>query len=960
MSSELEAALLAANGETLYIPEGRYLLKNMSVAADIRVIASPRAVFINQYTTDTDARCIRQRNDTDAQGVVDILDIDNIIWFFSEATTRIRVADASVFSADDIVHIHSQNGSFEEDLTESDGDIRRVGQSARIAEVDLINDYIYLYGSLEWTPKLVTNPKIRVYSTRVFEWDGGVFESDDPDAVIDPLNNDQGFRRPFIEVYATPFTKIKNVTFRYGYAQNIMLRSCPYSLVENTYHYGTPNLRLPSEPYVGRTGTYSSGSTAVTVSSTTNSSIAVGKSISGTGIPDGTYIAAYSHPDLTLSQATTSAGTSETLTIELKYFITGVSTGTNVSLSATTTADDTVILMADTTGLSAGMEISGTGIVPNTFILSVDAGVSITVNEAPTSSATITLTGYQGITITVSAADTLSNNDIVLLDDLGGMTGGNGRFYQVTGKAGTSFKLYDYFGGGALNPSAATVYRLVSGRGWGTYTSGGAVRETGGGDTSLAYGVQLYGACCKSLVRDNVFHNMRHCVTTDGLSGNTYSATEWMNYGATCNALFINNVSYDAHGASFDTHQEGLNNTFIDCHSLYPNRGSYWQTSYAGTGFHDRSGSTTFIDCSVIGGVRGFRVSRYDNVLASEGRMINCTVKNNRSLQDEDGQGVIFTPEIRKSPFKTRYIIKNMTITGCGTGIECLTSSSNSSAGGALDLIVSGLSMNGVKVGMDLAPNVYFTALDKITYDLTGSAFTGSHYFARMRSTADITRTGTLSDGAATVTSLSATSDLYIGSYVIGTGIPTGAKIKSIDSASQITLDVDAFASGATSLTIRSTSNLFMLDGMNISENHEHPLNAILYQSDTNATKYYYYPSGSLKVISAGIGLKTFTDAEVTTGTDTVEIVAHGFSNREEVRVKIVSGTIPTGLAEGTTYYIFYVDADNIRFYTDKALSSLVDITGAGSGTFSVQRVPMITTNNTTNTLTVYGDAFTL
>lgn len=956
MATEFETAMLAAAGNTLYIPEGTYFFKSANVAGDVRVVASPRAIFVNDYLTDDDARVIRQRNAESAGSPVDILDIDNIIWFYSENTTRIRVADASVFARDDIVHIHSQNGAFTNDLLEG-SDIRRVGQSGRIAEVDLVNDYIYLYGALEWIPQLVTNPKIRKYSTRVFEWEGGLFKYKTLANLTDPTQNDQGFRRPCIEVYATPFTKIKNVRFEYHTAQAIMLRSCPYSDVSNCWFYGSPNLRLPTEAYTGRTGTYSISSTAVTVSSTTNSSIAVGRAISGTGIPDGTYIAAYSHPNLTLSQATTAAGTNETLSTELKYFVTGVSTGTNVSLSATTTTDSTTIAMADTTGLSAGMEVTGTGLVPNAFILSVSAGVSITINEPATASGTITLTGYQGITITVSAADTLANGDVVMLDGLGGMTEGNSRFYTVIQKSGTSFKLYDYFGGGAFNQ---TQLRLVSGRGWGTYTSGGTVRETGGGDTLLTYGVQLYGACCFSVVRNCTFINLRHGVTSDGLSGGTYSASEYPNYGSPNKVVIKDCVAFDTHGVAFDTHQEGLNWQFINCHAVNANRGPFWQTSYVGTHFQDRSGSTSFINCSATGGVYGFRISAHDFVQQSEGRLINCSATNNRATSDEDGIGVIFTPEITNAKNVHRYIINNLTITGCGTGIDCRTTSSVSAAGTGIDIITNGIYMNGVKVGIDAAPNVNITHLGAYNIDTTASKFTGAHYGARMRSRADITSASVVTSGSAIITGLSSISSVMIGAYVLGTGIPTGARVKSIDSSSQITMDVAAYTSGTPTVTFRQTSTINWLGDINIRDNHEHPFSALMYQSDSTATKYYTLPTNSVKAISVGMNMKTFTNAEVNTGTDTVTITGHGFSNREEVRLKTVSGSSPSGLTMNTTYYVFYVDANSIRFYSDKALSSIVDITATGTGTTSIQRVPMIATNNTTNTLTAYPDYFVL
>ena len=63
-----------------------------------------------------------------------------------------------------------------------------------------------------------------------------------------------------------------------------------------------------------------------------------------------------------------------------------------------------------------------------------------------------------------------------------------------------------------------------------------------------------------------------------------------------------------------------------------------------------------------------------------------------------------------------------------------------------------------------------------------------------------IIRTGTLSSGSAIVTVLSKTLDLRVGMQVYGDGIPVNAKILTVDTATQITLDKNAVATGAKSL----------------------------------------------------------------------------------------------------------------------------------------------------------------
>ena len=65
--------------------------------------------------------------------------------------------------------------------------------------------------------------------------------------------------------------------------------------------------------------------------------------------------------------------------------------------------------------------------------------------------------------------------------------------------------------------------------------------------------------------------------------------------------------------------------------------------------------------------------------------------------------------------------------------------------------------------------------------------------------------TGTLTSGSKIITALASTSGIIVGSMVLGTGIPAGARVASIDSATQVTIDINATASGAgTALTFRN------------------------------------------------------------------------------------------------------------------------------------------------------------
>jgi len=74
----------------------------------------------------------------------------------------------------------------------------------------------------------------------------------------------------------------------------------------------------------------------------------------------------------------------------------------------------------------------------------------------------------------------------------------------------------------------------------------------------------------------------------------------------------------------------------------------------------------------------------------------------------------------------------------------------------------------------------------------TISTSTYSGLFAVMA----VTSSGTRTNGSPVVTSIPSTASFRVGYYILGTGIPTGSTILSIDSATQITISLNATSSG--------------------------------------------------------------------------------------------------------------------------------------------------------------------
>jgi len=94
---------------------------------------------------------------------------------------------------------------------------------------------------------------------------------------------------------------------------------------------------------------------------------------------------------------------------------------------------------------------------------------------------------------------------------------------------------------------------------------------------------------------------------------------------------------------------------------------------------------------------------------------------------------------------------------------------------------------------------------------------------------------------------------------------------------------------------------------------------------------------GGIKDIA--ISNKTFTDGNVTPGTDTITISSHGFFVGMSFTLT-TTGTLPAGLALATTYYAIIVDSNNIKPASSLAnalAGTPVDITAAaGGGTHTV------------------------
>lgn len=78
----------------------------------------------------------------------------------------------------------------------------------------------------------------------------------------------------------------------------------------------------------------------------------------------------------------------------------------------------------------------------------------------------------------------------------------------------------------------------------------------------------------------------------------------------------------------------------------------------------------------------------------------------------------------------------------------------------------------------------------------------------------------------------------------------------------------------------------------------------------------------------------TFTDGDVTTGTDNINIASHGKITGQRLSLSS-TGTLPTGLETETDYYVIKVDDDNLKLassFDNASAGTAVDITAAAAG----------------------------
>jgi hypothetical protein len=254
---------------------------------------------------------------------------------------------------------------------------------------------------------------------------------------------------------------ISNIKTKHTLGLTILSVSGNFSILGNTDN-STPFKALTiSNPVLNITGDVTSGSPLIAnISPTDMGSIAIGMTITGTGIPEGTKVASYDSPS---SIRITKNATATNLAVSLSLSITGVSQGQLVFgtpigsgaklvdtfnefiiTSNTVNASPMLFNLSTTAGLKEGQPVSAaSGIPAGTLIEKVYAGKSISFVENNTDDITdtFTLNGHG-----------LENGNVVTFEGSSLPTGiSTGTFYYIISASANTFQISTTFGGSALN-----------------------------------------------------------------------------------------------------------------------------------------------------------------------------------------------------------------------------------------------------------------------------------------------------------------------------------------------------------------------------------------------------------------------------------------------------------------------------------------------------------------------------
>lgn len=215
----------------IFIPPGIYLINDLDVDTSLLLYALPGTVtFIHDNTSN----CISYAGYD--HGGFPTLDSVTAITKASYQTntyvTRLTVADASLYSTGDRVHISS------------DDDINSIGwaigEGAKVLDVDTINDYIYLDRILEFHDDYATSIKIQLYDMARKVHISGVSFTSNGNHLDDTINT----RNSTVDIRGQQNVIIERCHFFETWAKAIILFGVNGGVIKNCRFENIPDIDL--------------------------------------------------------------------------------------------------------------------------------------------------------------------------------------------------------------------------------------------------------------------------------------------------------------------------------------------------------------------------------------------------------------------------------------------------------------------------------------------------------------------------------------------------------------------------------------------------------------------------------------------------------------------------------------------------------------------------------------------
>ncbi len=804
VTSELETLLTTAAGAPVFIPQGRYLINSLDVDVSVDLWLSSNAVIVFNYALDN--RSFWVRNEDAATLAATISAITDVTWFHGERVTRITLSSVTGYAKGDVVHIHSQDGWLEDGA-----DDRRIGQSSKVADIDTVNNYLYLYTRLELGSLMTSTPRIRKYTDRTFSINGGIFEAngDYDDATLMVQAN----RRAAVEIYATPRVSIKNVTFRKLWAQGLILKNCPYSIVENCKFEKLVNLYCPG----GSSGT----GTVLTITGITKANPGVVTVSAATGLSNGDEIFIWNVGGMTevnnrAYKVKNLSGS--TFQLEDWWGDGDVTTAVNTSSFGTYTSGGSVS-ETDVNGLGYGVQIYASSCFTTVKgCVFEECRHCVTSDAIQDSSYNDVEWATYGLPTNVTVMDCVSYNAHGIPYDLH-EEGYNWRFvncHAIYPSRGPEFQ-DSYYGVGFQDRATNSAFLNCSvyGGAWGLRVSPS--------DAPVP---------SRTIISNCDFRNLRSKSSEDGYGIRLLPEISYPPFRTT---IMINDCV-------FDTVQTGIQT----------DGGATARIIASGLKFVNVDELMDFGPGTEFVAVDRITADFRENIFATNHYCIRMRSTTSRVKQVSISSGSRTVTGIDS----TAALAIVVDAANVNTGTDVITYTSHPFNTGT-QVTWSATSGSTLPAGISSGTTYYINDASANTfklYDTYANAVSGGG-----TGLINITTSGT---GTFNVVTL----PFVVGMYVEGTGIPTGTRILSIDSTSQMTLDVAATAtSSTTQLTVCPSSTALLMGGLTLIGEPGHMPAEVFYQSDTTQSKYYYIPTNTLVQNTAGATAATVLMSGATT-----------------------------------------------------------------------------------------------